>query len=71
MSHRFSIDGPRILLGLIFLLGAIDGLAWLLTGNHLIHPVPKPGGIPVAAGPALLAGLLLFAHRDRCATLPR
>ena len=45
--------------------------AWLLTGNHLIHPVPKPGGIPVAAGPALLAGLLLFAHRDRCATLPR
>lgn len=36
---------PRILLGLIFLVSAVDGFWWLATGAHLIHPPTSPRGL--------------------------
>ncbi len=36
---------PRILLGLIFLVGAVDGFAWIFTGQHLIHPPTSAAGL--------------------------
>ena len=45
MIRRLTVDVPRILLGLLFLLGAVDGFAWMLTGHHLIHPPTSPAGL--------------------------
>lgn len=39
-----TVDAPRILLGLLFLVGAIEGFTFMLTGNHLIHPPTSPAG---------------------------
>ena len=50
MIRRLTVDVPRILLALIFLLGAIDGFAWMLTGNHLIHPPTSDAGLRFEAG---------------------
>lgn len=36
---------PRILLGLIFLVSAVDGFWWLATGAHLIHPPTSARGL--------------------------
>lgn len=36
---------PRLLLGLIFLAGAIDGFAFILGGSHLIHPPTTERGL--------------------------
>jgi hypothetical protein len=35
---------PRILLGLIFLVSAVDGFWWLATGVRLIHPPTSERG---------------------------
>jgi putative oxidoreductase len=38
MKNRLLTTVPRILLGLIFLVGAIDGFSFIFTGAHLVHP---------------------------------
>ncbi|RJE82381.1 hypothetical protein [Paracoccus onubensis] len=40
----FVDTGPRLLLGGIFLLGAIDGFSYIFTGSHLIHPPTSVNG---------------------------
>jgi putative oxidoreductase len=35
---------PRTLLGLLFLVSAVDGFWFIFTGNHLIHPPTSPKG---------------------------
>lgn len=50
MIRRLIVDVPRILLGLLFLLGAVDGFAWMLTGHHLIHPPTSPAGLRFEGG---------------------
>jgi len=41
---------PRILLGLIFLVGAIDGFSFIFTGSHLVHPPTSDKGLAFEAG---------------------
>lgn len=36
---------PRVLLGLIFLAGGIDGFFYVATGGHLIHPPTSERGL--------------------------
>lgn len=36
---------PRLLLGGIFLLGAVDGFAFLFVGDHIIHPPTSTEGL--------------------------
>lgn len=38
MNKILFVTIPRVLLGLIFLVSAIDGFYFLATGNRLIHP---------------------------------
>lgn len=46
----FLIDtAPRLLLGGIFLLGAVDGFAFMFRGAHLIHPPTSPAGLAFEA----------------------
>ncbi|KPF63452.1 hypothetical protein IP69_18915 [Bosea sp. AAP35] len=40
---------PRILLGLLFLVSAVDGFWWLATGSHLIHPPTSARGVAFEA----------------------
>lgn len=36
---------PRVFLGAVFLLGAVDGFAFVATGAHLIHPPTSHAGL--------------------------
>jgi hypothetical protein len=36
---------PRVVLGLIFLAGAIDGFTFIATGAHLVNPSTTPRGL--------------------------
>jgi len=45
MKSILLVTVPRILLGLLFLVSAVDGFWWLATGNHLIHPPTSERGI--------------------------
>jgi putative oxidoreductase len=36
---------PRVLLGIIFLAGAIDGFSFITTGAHLVHPPTSQRGL--------------------------
>ncbi len=45
MTRNWLVTVPRVLLGVIFLVGAIDGFAFVLTGNHLIHPPTSARGV--------------------------
>jgi hypothetical protein len=48
--RRFWLVGvPRVLLGIIFLAGAIDGFWFVFTGNHLVHPPTSPRGLEFEA----------------------
>jgi len=73
---RLLIDVPRILLGLLFLVAAIDGFFWMATGGHLIHPPTSPAGLafedglkrsgfiwPLMKSIDLVAGLCLLFNR--------
>lgn len=40
---------PRVLLGTLFLIGAIDGFAWVFTGAHLVHPPTSASGLALEA----------------------
>lgn len=49
MEKALLVTVPRVLLGLIFLLGAIDGFAFIVTGAHLIHPPTSDKGLAFEA----------------------
>ncbi|MEM1075971.1 MAG: DoxX family protein [Pseudomonadota bacterium] len=47
---RLLIDrAPRLTLGSIFLIGALDGFAFIFTGAHLIHPPTSEAGLAFEA----------------------
>jgi hypothetical protein len=50
MKTLFLVTIPRVLLGLIFLVSAVDGFWWLATGVNLIHPPTSPRGVVFEAG---------------------
>ena len=50
MKNSLLTTAPRILLGLIFLVGAIDGFSFIFTGSHLIHPPTSDKGLAFEAG---------------------
>jgi len=45
MRNILLVTVPRVLLGLIFLVSAVDGFWWLATGAHLIHPPTSERGL--------------------------
>lgn len=45
MKTLLLVTVPRVLLGLLFLVSAVDGFWWLATGTHLIHPPTSTRGI--------------------------
>lgn len=49
MRNILLVTVPRIVLGLIFLVSAVDGFWWLATGHHLIHPPTSPKGLEFEA----------------------
>jgi putative oxidoreductase len=50
MKNSLLTTVPRILLGLIFLVGAIDGFSFIFTGSHLVHPPTSDRGLAFEAG---------------------
>lgn len=50
MKNGLLTTVPRILLGLIFLVGAIDGFSFVLSGSHLNHPPTSDKGLAFEAG---------------------
>ncbi|SEG80032.1 hypothetical protein [Bosea lathyri] len=50
MRNILLVTVPRVLLGLIFLVSAVDGFWWLATGAHLIHPPTSERGLVFEAG---------------------
>lgn len=38
MRQFLLVTVPRIVLGLLFLVSAVDGFWWMASGQHLIHP---------------------------------
>ena len=49
MKTAFLVTIPRVLLGLLFLVSAIDGFWWLATGTNLIHPPTSERGLAFEA----------------------
>ncbi|MGO4405033.1 hypothetical protein AB4Z10_12300 [Bosea sp. RAF48] len=45
MKTVFLVTIPRVLLGLLFLVSAVDGFWWLATGTNLIHPPTSERGL--------------------------
>ncbi|AOO82792.1 hypothetical protein [Bosea vaviloviae] len=45
MRQILLVTVPRVLLGLLFLVSAVDGFWWLATGAHLIHPPTSERGV--------------------------
>jgi hypothetical protein len=45
MRNILLVTVPRVLLGLLFLVSAVDGFWWLATGAHLIHPPTSERGV--------------------------
>jgi hypothetical protein len=45
----FLVTIPRVLLGLLFLVSAVDGFWWLATGTNLIHPPTSERGLAFEA----------------------
>lgn len=67
---------PRLLLGGIFLVGAVDGFAFIFVGNHIIHPPTSAEGLafetalkkagflwPLMKSIELIGALLLLTNR--------
>jgi len=44
LTNILFVTIPRVLLGLIFLVSAIDGFYFIATGNRLIHPPTSARG---------------------------
>lgn len=49
MKTVFLVTIPRVLLGLLFLVSAVDGFWWLATGTNLIHPPTSERGLAFEA----------------------
>lgn len=49
MKTVLLVTIPRVLLGLLFLVSAIDGFWWLATGTNLIHPPTSEPGLAFEA----------------------
>jgi hypothetical protein len=45
MKTLLLVTVPRVLLGLLFLVSAVDGFWWLATGTYLIHPPTSTRGV--------------------------
>lgn len=45
MSKFWLLTVPRVALGVVFLVGAIDGFAFIATGTHLVHPPTSQRGL--------------------------
>jgi putative oxidoreductase len=45
MSKFWLLTAPRVVLGIVFLAGAIDGFAFVATGTHLVHPPTSERGL--------------------------
>ncbi|MBR0650479.1 hypothetical protein GXW78_12460 [Roseomonas terrae] len=45
MIRRLAVDVPRVLLGLLFLVGALDGFYWMATGQSLVQPPTSAAGL--------------------------
>jgi hypothetical protein len=64
-KNSLLTTAPRILLGLIFLVGIINSFSFIFTGSHLIHRPTSDKGLEFEAGlkttgffwPLMLAGL--------------
>lgn len=76
MIRRLTVDVPRVLLGLLFLVSAVEGFFWIFTGGNLIHPPTSPAGLrfeaalkdsgflwPLMKSIDLVAGLCLLFNR--------
>ena len=76
MFRLITVDVPRVLLALIFLVGAANGFAWMITGHDLIHPPISDAGMrfeaalresgflwPLMKSIDLIAGLMLLFNR--------
>ena len=50
MNKFWLLTLPRVVLGVVFLVGAIDGFAFIATGAHLIHPPTSERGLQFEAG---------------------
>lgn len=73
---RLLVAVPRVLIGLLFIVSAVDGFYWLATGQPLIHPPTSPAGLrfedalkesgflwPLMKTVNLLGGLMLVCNR--------
>jgi putative oxidoreductase len=82
MIRRLSLDIPRILIGLLFIVSGIDGLAWVLTGQNVINPPTSAAGLrfedalkesgfiwPLMKVIDLVAGVMLLLNRAPAAAL--
>lgn len=49
MRNFLLITLPRLVLGLLFIVSAVDGFWWLATGAHLIHPPTSERGLAFEA----------------------
>jgi uncharacterized membrane protein YphA (DoxX/SURF4 family) len=49
MRKFWLLTLPRVLLGLVFLAGAIDGFTFITTGAHLLHPPTAERGLQFEA----------------------
>ena len=45
MLHFFTVTLPRLVLGLLFLVSAVDGFYFIATGGHVIHPPTSNRGV--------------------------
>ncbi|BDG71124.1 hypothetical protein [Roseomonas fluvialis] len=76
MFRIVTTDIPRILLALLFLIGAANGFVWMITGHDLIHPPTSDAGLrfeaalrdsgflwPMMKTIDLVAGLMLLFNR--------
>ena len=76
MFRLITVDVPRVLLALIFLVGAANGFAWMIAGHDLIHPPISDAGMrfeaalresgflwPLMKSIDLIAGLMLLFNR--------
>ncbi|CAH0226412.1 hypothetical protein [Roseomonas sp. CECT 9278] len=76
MIRVLTTDVPRVLLALLFLVGAANGFAWMITGHDLIHPPTSDAGLrfeaalrdsgflwPLMKTIDLVAGLMLLFNR--------
>ncbi len=50
MAKFIGITLPRLLLGAVFLLSAVDGFYFLATGQNFIHPPKTPQAVQFEAG---------------------